>query len=500
MSRTTTTRTSTGLVDDPPARHTGPPAGSPATRRRLRGWLWCLLAAVLGVVIGVTTSVVIAYVRLAGNVRHTAVDAKTLGVRPVKAAKAVNVLVVGSDQRDGANAKYGHGAAGERTDTIILAHLSEKRDNAVLVSFPRDSLVQLPDCPAAAGLPGQRAHVGMINESFNFGGISCTWKTIESLTGLHIDHFAKVDFTGFKGMIDAIGGVEVCLPEPIDDAKAKLHLPAGRQTLGGEQALGYVRARYSIGDGSDIGRIGRQQMFVAAMMRKVLSGALLTQPVRLFGFLDAATKSVTTDPGLTVGVLRDLAMSARGLTAGHIRFVTTPWRYSVSEPGRVEWVQPLAGRLFHDVAHDLPLGPVKGGERKARAVPRSQLRVRVLNGTTRAGLAHEVAAALRARGYQIAGTGDTARKPRPRTLVRYAPAAEPKVPTLTGDLVAARAVPLSAAGTAAASPPMTLVVGQDWTGLKAGPAHGGPGGGPSGDAAQDIKGFDATKDACSAQG
>ena len=139
----------------------------------------------------------------------------------------------------------------------------------------------------------------MINESFNSGGITCTWKTVETLTGIHIDHFVKVDFTGFKGMVDAVGGVEVCLPEAVDDKKALLHLAAGEQTLNGEQALGYVRARYSLGDGSDIGRIQRQQMFIASMVKKVMSGETLTDPAQLCGFLDAGTKAVTTDPELT---------------------------------------------------------------------------------------------------------------------------------------------------------------------------------------------------------
>lgn len=337
--------------------------------RRSRGRLWCALAAIVSVVVAATVSVVGAYLKLSGNVRHTAIDTRDLGVRPVKLAGATNVLIVGSDERDGKNVRYGHHTTGERTDTIILAHLSPKRGDALLISFPRDSLVRLPDCPATRDLPGQRAHTGMINESFNFGGIACTWKTIESLTGIHIDHFVKVDFTGFKGMIDALGGVAVCLPEPIDDSRARLRLPAGPQTLNGEQALGYVRARYSIGDGSDIGRIKRQQMFIASMTRKVLSGAMLTDPARLFRFLDAATKSVTTDPELTIGVLKDLARSAQGLTAGRIRFVTTPWRYSVTRRGRVEWVQPRARRLFRIVAQDLPVTSVQGGERKDQMVP-----------------------------------------------------------------------------------------------------------------------------------
>ncbi len=419
-------------------------------------------------------------VRLTGNVAHTDVAGDLGATRPPKVAtSALNVLVVGSDQRDGRNARYGHRITGERTDTIMLAHLSSGRDDAMVISFPRDSMVQLPACRAKGRLPGQQPHLGMINESFNSGGIGCTWKTVEALTGIHIDHFVKVDFSGFKDMVDAVGGVEVCLPEPVDDDKAMLHLRAGRQTLGGEQALGYVRARYSFGDGSDIGRIQRQQMFIASMAKKVMSGETLTDPVRLFGFLDAGTKAVTTDPGLTPGVMKDLAESLRGLTAGRIRFITTPWHYSVSQPGRVEWVQPQANQLFHIVAKDAEPTGVQGGQAK---MPRSKVAVELRNGTYRSGLGAQVAAALEQRGYHIVKIADTVRKPYRKSMILYGPNGETRVPTLAKDLPAGRPKLVPAARTAR----LVVILGDDWRGLKAlDPADG-----------EALKGFDATHDTC----
>ncbi len=473
---------SSGLIDAFPEPSPEPPA-PPARRswRPGRRWLWWLVAAVTAVVLVAAGTVAGAYVKLSGNVKHVEVSAEDLGRRPVKAAgKAMNVLVVGSDQRGGKNARYGR-VAGERTDTIMLAHISPKRDNAMVVSFPRDSMVQLPACRAKQGLPGQRPHVGMINESFNSGGITCTWKTVESLTGIHIDHFVKVDFTGFKGMVDAVGGVEVCVPEAINDKKALLHLAAGRQNLGGEQALGYVRARYSLGDGSDIGRIQRQQMFIASMVKKVMSGETLTDPTRLFGFLDAATKSVTTDPGLTPGVMRDLATSAQGLAAGQIHFITTPWRYSLVHPGRVEWVQPQSGRLFKIVATDRAISGsgVKGGQSR---VPRSKIQVEVRNGTLRSGLATLVAVQLEERGYHVARIGDASRKPYPATTIAYSPNGAAKAPTLSRDLLAARPLPVRRATTGR----LVLTIGDDWKGLKPLPR----------DDNESLKGFDATHDSC----
>ncbi|MFG6193485.1 LCP family protein [Nonomuraea sp. JJY05] len=465
---------SSGLVDAPPSEPSAPP-------RRRRRWLRWTIAVTVTVVLLVAGIAVGVYAKLTGNVKHIDVTADDLGAtRPPKVAgTAMNVLVVGSDQRDGKNAKYGHHIAGERTDTIMLVHVSSKRDNAMVVSFPRDSLVQLPACRATGGLPGQRPHLGMINESFNSGGIACTWKTIESLTHIRIDHFVKVDFTGFKSMVNAIGGVEICLPEPVNDKKALLHLPAGRQTLTGEQALGYVRARYSMGDGSDIGRIQRQQMFIASMVKKVMSGETLTDPAKLLGILDAGTKAVTTDRGLNFGVMKDLATSLQGLNAGQIRFITTPWHYSLTQPGRVEWVQPQAGHLFQIVAKDQSVQGVKGGQAK---VGRTKVQIELRNGTWRSGLGTQVAAALEQRGYHITKIGDSARKPQPKTTVLYGPNGETRVPTLTNDLLTSTLRKVAGAQTNR----LVLVIGSDWTGLK--PLRA--------DDTESIKGFDATHDTC----
>ncbi|MEO3810584.1 LCP family protein [Sphaerisporangium sp. B11E5] len=472
-----------GLVDAP-VRPEGGTERPPGRRRRpWMTWVWCLVAAVTGVAVAVTVTLVGAYAKLSGNIRHDDVPTADLGARPAKVGKALNILLVGSDTRAGANIKYGHREYGERTDTIILAHLSPQRDNALLISFPRDSLVALPSCPPRKGLPGQRAHVGMINESFNFGGIACTWKTVETLTGIHIDHFAKVDFTGFKSMVNALGGVEVCVPKPIDDPKALLKLPAGRQTLKGEQALGYVRARYSLGDGSDIGRIQRQQMFIASMVKKAMSGATLTDPAKLFGFLDAATKSVTTDPGLTIGVLRELAAGAQGLTAGNIRFVTTPWRYSLTQPGRVEWVQPQAKQLFRLVATDTKIKGAHIQTGRQGDVPKSKIEVVVRNGTTRSGLAAQVASDLEKRGYSVVRVGDAPDKPYPKTQVRFSANGKTRAPTLARDLVTFRYAEVSDTTTTR----LVLIVGDDWKGVKPAPVS-----------QKELKGIDATQDSCSA--
>ncbi|WP_066375545.1 LCP family protein [Herbidospora mongoliensis] len=443
-------------------------------------WVHVLIAAVLGIVVGAVSFVVVGYVKVTTNVKHEAVATTDLGPRPDKVSPAMNVLIVGSDVRKGANAKYGD-FAGERTDTIILAHISPKRDGATLISFPRDSLVALPECPARKGFPGQNAHVGMINESFNSGGIGCTWKTIETLTKIHIDHYVKVDFTGFKGMVDALGGVPVCVPEPgISDKKALLTLPPGRQTLDGEQSLGYVRARYSLGDGSDIGRIQRQQMFLAAMSKKAMSGETLTNPGALLNLLDAVTKSITTDPDLTPSVLKDLALSAEGLQAGSIRFITTPWHYSLTSPGRVEWTQPQAKSLFTMAAQDELTAKLESGEQR---IPKSQIHVVVQNGSGRGGLATNVAAVLEQRGYHILKVED-APKPYPKTFVKYTPSGQTRAVRVFRELLKSTTFNVKNGTTQQ----VVLVLGSDYQGLKQPKAS-----------IEDVEGFDATHDTCTTQ-
>ncbi|MBZ9655941.1 LCP family protein [Phyllobacterium lublinensis] len=347
----------------------GPNDGS-APKGKLQPRHWLSRLALVTTIILVITG--LAYAKLSGNITHVEIAREDLGdVRPPKPSSPVlNILVIGSDQRAGNDTVHGD-FSGQRADTIMLVHLSHTRNDVTIVSFPRDSLVQLPACRSREGLPGQKKRLGMINASFNLGGIACIWKTVENLTGIHIDHVIKFDFAGFKEMVDALGGVNLCFPEAVRDTYGDLDLPAGLQTLQGDQALAYVRARHGLGDGSDIGRIQRQQQFFAAMVKKAVSAETLFNPVRLLRFLNAATKSVTADPGLTPGVLVGLAVAARGLSSDSIHFVTTPWRYSAIYPGRVEWVKGPARKLFRLIAVDQPLIPskAKGVQPAAAALP-----------------------------------------------------------------------------------------------------------------------------------
>jgi len=270
----------------------------------------------------------------------------------------LNILVMGSDTRDGeGNNIDGLTGDGARSDTTILMHLSADREHAYGVSIPRDSLVTRPDCKTEDGetIPGGENE--MWNAAFALGGPACTIQQFEQLTDVRVDHFVVVDFAGFKDMVDAIDGVEVCIPEDIEDPEHGISIPAGTREIRGKEALNYVRARYTLGDGSDIGRIQRQQAFIAAMASKVVAGGTLARLDRLVGFLNAATKSLIVDPGLeNVFKIGKLGLGFKGIGLDNIKFVTVPWEYDTREgyEGRVVWL-PEADKVWKKVLADEPL-------------------------------------------------------------------------------------------------------------------------------------------------
>ena len=303
------------------------------------------------------------YRHLDGNIRTDTATTRELNrvqsQRPAPATAsatssgtAENVLLIGTDNRGDGNGKYGKDTGTQRSDTVILLHLSADRSSATGVSIPRDLMVDIPACHRAGG-GTSRAQFAQFNWAFEFGGAACTIRTVEDLTGIRVDHHLIVDFTGFKKMVDAVDGVEVCVPRAVHDQDAHLDLAAGRQVLHGEQALGYVRARHGIGDGSDTQRMDRQQEFLASLVRKVTSSGVLLNPVKLYPLLDAATSSLTADPGLdTLGELYDFARSLQSTPSGQVRFLTVPREPYVHDHNRDELTQPEADELFTTLRQD----------------------------------------------------------------------------------------------------------------------------------------------------
>ncbi|SER72803.1 transcriptional attenuator, LytR family [Streptomyces sp. yr375] len=329
--------------------------------RGRRRWVRYGVGGVAVAVLGVGVAGWVVYVKLDGNITRDDAAAAELAryakERPTSLVKdAQNILLIGSDSRAGdGNAEYGRDSGTERSDTAILLHLAAGRGSATAVSLPRDLMVQVPACLRG---DGKRAGpmFAMFNYAFQTGGSACTIRTVEKLTGVRIDHHVVVDFSGFKDVVDAVDGVEVCLREPIDDKAAKLRLPAGKVTLDGEQALGYVRARKSLGDGSDTDRMERQQRFLGALVNKVQSNDVLLNPVKLYPVLDAATSSLTTDPDLaSLRGLYELVRGLRDIPTEHVQFLTVPRESYVYNANRDQLVEPEAEKLFERLRTDMPV-------------------------------------------------------------------------------------------------------------------------------------------------
>jgi LCP family protein required for cell wall assembly len=318
---------------------------------RARRWVKRGAIVLALVLVAGTTAGYFYYRHLEGNIEHITPD---LGVnRPDPGPKGpLNVLLIGSDERVAGGGVSGEG--GDLSDTTILLHLSDDRSRAYGVSIPRDLLVDRPVCgpktKGGADVPGERSV--MFNTAYQVGGPSCTWRTVEAMTDIRIDHIVVVRFDGFKRMVDALGGVPVCVPQEIRDDVHRIHLRAGSYEISGDQALAYVRARYGVGDGTDIGRIKRQQAFLAAMTNKAVSLGTLVNPMKLLPFLEAVTESIQTDAG--IGTLRSLATQLKNIGLDEVKFLTMPLAIPPEDINR-RIPGPGAGSLWRRLKHDEPL-------------------------------------------------------------------------------------------------------------------------------------------------
>jgi LCP family protein required for cell wall assembly len=408
------------------------------------------------------------YNDLDNNITGADIDGKLGGDRPANLSPgSKNIMVVGSDSRDGANAKYGRDLTTMQSDTLMVLHLPANREWATVVSFPRDSWVEISACEKGDG-GTSGPHPAKINEAFAIGGsggevagaAACSIKTVEDNTGLRIDNFMSIDFQGFKGMVDALGGIEVCPEQAIHDEDALLDMEAGCQNVSGEKALGYVRTRYAVGDGSDIGRIGRQQEFMETLAAKAKSK--LTSPTALYDFLQSATKSLTTDDALDgIDPIYDLASELKGIPSERLTFLTVPnYPREADVPAdraNVVWQYPQAADLFTSLANDKEVDKKQlQAQAKNDLIYASRVRVQVLNGTGVSGRAAAVAEELREVGFTVVGTGN-APENTDATTVAY-----PDGLTKQAKVLASRLPDTRATRSAdAAAGVVTLVVGSD---------------------------------------
>jgi LCP family protein required for cell wall assembly len=345
---------------------------------------------------------------------------------------ALNLLLVGNDSRAGATDEQlddlnttAHD--GINTDTMILVHVPADGSKASFVSFPRDSYVEIPgygmDKLNAAYAYGYQyeAGEGATDAERQSAGAQLLIRTVSGLTGLQIDHYAEVDLLGFFELSSVVGGVEVNLCAPVQDAYSGVDLPAGVQTIEGEQALAFVRQRHGLPRG-DFDRIIRQQVFIGGMVRKLLDDNVLYDLGQQRTLVEAAANSLTVDQSLD---LLGLAGQMQAVTAGSVEFQTIPYiGDDADEEGR--YILRLEDEeTLHQFFADLSAEPDPPAEPTETAAPETvapaQVSVSVYNGSGISGLAASASEELAAQGFVVAGTGNADSSEYTATEIRYAP-------------------------------------------------------------------------------
>ncbi|MEW2358556.1 LCP family protein [Spirillospora sp. NPDC029432] len=398
---------------------------------------------------------------------------------------AMTILVAGVDRREGLTkeqqkaAKLGH-EAGERSDTMLLMHISRNHDRVTVVNLPRDSYVTIPphrsngsEGPKGTPVPGRP---GKLTWAYQFGGPDLTVDTVKRSTGVSIDHYVEVNFYGFISMVDALGGVDVCTEEPINDKKSGLVLPAGTTHVDGMKALAFARARYTLTGGSDLGRIDRQQQFMAAMMKQALSTKTLSDPGKSSRFLSAALKSLRVDEKLADN-LPGLAEQMKGLSTDSLTFAKVPlanpdhsavfWNAPTAQSS-VLWEQNRADDLFTKIRRDQPVAKEKKpspapttAKPTGPTVPPADIRVSVLNAIGTPGLATKAGGQLRDEGFKVTVVPGVARRGLQTTTIQYGPDRKDSAQTLAAAIPGAKLKQVGSLGSR-----VQVLVGDDWSGVE----------------------------------
>ncbi len=383
----------------------------------------------------------------------------------------MTILAVAVDDRSGLtraqeNALHvGHGDYGAaRTDTIMVIRVSPGGGGATAVSLPRDTWVSIPAYKDTNGIQHAAAQ-DRINTLLERGGPTLMTQVVEQLTGLRIDHFISLNFAGFLNMVDAVGGVPMCIPKALKDTSAGLDLSAGQHILTGRQALAYVRARHI---DSDFGRMQRQQRFLSSMAQRAMSAGVLLNPIKLNGFIDAAMKSITTDEQLGRDAIMNLALRFRGLSLSKMRFLTVPISNGnafINGNSVVLWNQTAAKKLFTRMANDQPVFNGQMDTATATKTPSvslptvapGKLRLTVLNATSITGLARKASGSLATVGFGFAAApGNAPTSGAATTIIEYPAAMAEAVKTL------AASIPFATLKKSAGVSGITVLVGQDW--------------------------------------
>jgi LCP family protein required for cell wall assembly len=458
-------------------------AGTPGTAGRTPKGRFSRRGKVLAWLSGVAAVVVVAgtltvYLReraVYDSIRHVAVTG--LGNRPPQySTTALNLLVFGTDDRAGLSAHLqnalhvGH-VQGNNTDTIVIVHISPGRGKVTALSIPRDTMVPAYACPAGPHWPGQQADPTaqvQVNSLFAIGGPGCLWKSLEQLTGIRIQHFLELGFTGFVKAVNDVGGVNVCVPFAVNDPNSGLVLAKGEHHINGAVALEFWRTRYSVSDGTDLTRIQRDQYLLAQVLHGVLRQGLLGNPMRMLNVIRDLASSLTTDSGLDQNSLVSIGGSLSHISTASVQFITVPNTPDPMQTSQVVLAQPQAGQLFSAIAHDTTL-PTPASTKTPAAKPPTvltvdpaQVKVTVLNGSGVSGLAAQAATDLTGRGYTVMGKGDATSYTYTSSVIQYGSAATlPMADTLKQEFtsVTVQHNPQVPAGT------VQLILGSNFTAL-----------------------------------
>ncbi|MFF2852913.1 LCP family protein [Streptomyces sp. NPDC058001] len=393
---------------------------------------------------------------------------KDMKNRP-QAGHGMNVLLVGTDGRDKITQeerkKYRLGGAPcHCTDTIMIVHISQDRERASVVSLPRDSYAEIPEHTDQTSNTHHSAHPVKLNAAYAEGGPQLTVRTVEHMTGVKVDHYLEVDFTSFMKTVDVLGGVQICTARPMQDTYTGLDLPAGTHDLNGGEALQYVRSRH-IDGAADLGRMERQQRFLAALIAKATSSGILLNPVRFSEISQAVLGSVRADKGFGADEMLALGRAMRGFSPKSSEFTTVPIgdpAFQVKTIGStVKWDEAKSKKLFEALRDDRPLTVKRAKKRRAATVEVApqQIEVQVENGAGTPGLGKRVDDGLRRTGFRTTGAphdaqpGSTAE----RTVVVYDPRWDRSARSLATALPGSELRPAPGQG-----PVMKVVAGEDF--------------------------------------
>ncbi|MGP3976564.1 LCP family protein [Streptomyces sp. 8N114] len=453
-------------------------AKRPSRGRRLLRWSAAVLAVLI---LGTAGAGYLYYQHLNGNLNKDELnlgDNKLHRSDPNAAGQTpMNILLLGSDSRASKeNVRLG-GSRADRdrpplADVQMLLHVSADRSNMSVLSVPRDTRTTIPKCTDPDDGKVYPETTDRINASLQHGGPGCTVATWEEMTGIPVDHFMMIDFSGVVSMADAVGGVPVCVDKNIHDPKSKLKLKKGSSVVKGEQALHWLRTRHGFGDGTDIGRAKAQHMYMNSMVRQLKAGTKLTDPGKLRGLAEAATKALTVDKGIgSVKKLYDLGNDLKRVPTKRITMATMPWEYGSGG----SYVLPKkndSDQIFSLIRNDVALDgkdkkkaeASKSAQPTEPSQPKAEIQVNVMNGTGTAlqqpvtGRASVVADALARKGFSQA-TADQTPQSRADTTISY-PREEQR-----GDALAvakALGVPERLVKHSTGVQSVTLIVGADW--------------------------------------